>query len=497
MAGQTQRTSDPRLLFNDYFKVSSKQLEEYGAFNISLVTDLPLFIDPFLIFHSEKEVYQNLHLEILKYLRFLREISISHETISSGLRKELFHFKEVEQNWFGFTVGGNKGRGLGPKFAKALHSGLYSILRNFGEEQITASSHLEKLCLIQPGVGRDSISDFTVNLIKGFLLEYTALFAKNYIDPTLCKEFAVSRVWFNYETETWVQKKYILPTYHEDYVILTPKDLLTKDESWINYPDLVKEVVNIGNAIDDDNLRSNLDRYFQKVLPDEPKDKQKKEAGQNAIKEFPEVIDHYIRYKEKTGDQAEAISDMKVQFSEQLFIENTKELLRLLGKNTNFLRTPINSYAESMLRIQHLKDVIEKQDGYKLFYIDGNPVKRESDFQIVFKLVWYGSEYDFNAEVNNGRGPADFKVSMGAADKTMIEFKLASNTHLKTNLQKQLQIYKEANATDNGIYVIFYFSEQEKGSVDNILKALEMSEQENIILIDSRNDNKPSASVTT
>lgn len=497
MTDQAQPTSEPRLLFNDYFNVSSQQLEEYGAFNVSLVTDLPLFIDPFLIFHSEKEVYQNLHIEILKYLRFLREISIRYETISSGLKKELYHFKEVEQNWLGFTAGGNKGRGLGPKFASALHTGLSSILRNFGEEQITASSHLEKLCLIQPGVGRDSISDFTVNLIKVFLLEYTAFFAKNYIEPALCKEFMISRSWFNYETETWVQEAYLLPELNGDFVILTPKDLLTKDESWINYTDLVDEVANIGNAIDDDNLRSNLDRYFQKVLPQDPKDKDKKEAAQKAILQFPEVIDRYIRYKEANGDEAESISEHKVRFSERLFIENTKQLLELLNDNSAFCETPIDSYEDSMRRIQYLKDVIERQDGYRLFYIDGQPIKRELDFQIAFKMVWYGTSHDFNAEVNNGRGPADFKVSTGSKDKTVIEFKLASNSHIENNLQKQLKIYKDANGTQQGIYVIFFFSQQEEYKIDSILESLEMSEQENIILVDVRNDNKPSASVAT
>ena len=41
-------------LFSDYFGIDKDTLEEYGAFNISVVNDLPLLIDPFLIFNSEK-----------------------------------------------------------------------------------------------------------------------------------------------------------------------------------------------------------------------------------------------------------------------------------------------------------------------------------------------------------------------------------------------------------------------------------------------------------
>ena len=41
--------------FSDFFGVPEQTLEEYGAFNISIVTDLPLFIDPFLLFNSDDD----------------------------------------------------------------------------------------------------------------------------------------------------------------------------------------------------------------------------------------------------------------------------------------------------------------------------------------------------------------------------------------------------------------------------------------------------------
>jgi len=47
--------------FCDYFNIEPDILDEYGAFNISLITDLPLFIDPFLLYGSEDPKYQQLH----------------------------------------------------------------------------------------------------------------------------------------------------------------------------------------------------------------------------------------------------------------------------------------------------------------------------------------------------------------------------------------------------------------------------------------------------
>ena len=38
-----------RIYFTDFFEVVPSDLESYGAFNVSLINDLPLFIDPLFI----------------------------------------------------------------------------------------------------------------------------------------------------------------------------------------------------------------------------------------------------------------------------------------------------------------------------------------------------------------------------------------------------------------------------------------------------------------
>src|SRR4029450_12155985 len=81
-----------------------------------------LFIDPFLLFNSTKPEYRALHDSIIDYLRFLRDMSVSSNHINKGLLQHLFVFSEVKQNWLGYSKIGNQGSGLGPDFARALHS---------------------------------------------------------------------------------------------------------------------------------------------------------------------------------------------------------------------------------------------------------------------------------------------------------------------------------------------------------------------------------------
>ncbi|GAB2555112.1 hypothetical protein [Leucobacter ruminantium] len=136
----------------------------------------------------------------MDYFRFLRDHA--HEPLSPGRIKSWYTFSEVRQNWLGFTVDGNAGHGLGRNFAVSLHGALGSLLRNIGDEQITSSSHVEKLALVSNGVGRDTISDLTTNLIKHFLLRYTSDFAVKHVSEGDRRKVPVARAKFNYNMQT-------------------------------------------------------------------------------------------------------------------------------------------------------------------------------------------------------------------------------------------------------------------------------------------------------
>ena len=479
--------------FTDFFGVSVTDMAKYGAFNVSLINDLPVFIDPFLLFNSDKDEYQDLHNSIIKYITFLRDMSDGGQ-ISKGLLSHWFLFPEVKQNWLGYSKVGNGGAGLGPKFANALNDNLASIFNDFGGEKITQSSHLEKLCLIKDGVGKDCISDFTTNLIKGFLCKYTEKFAEKHIDSTRTKSIQVAHSEFNYQTRRWVSKKFRLPYIDGDFVLLTPKDILTKDDAWINKHDIIGDFDEIVESIPNLELRAQINDYFLRRLPENATQREVNEAVSRTLRNYPELIDRYIRFKENNGYKAVALSEQKVKEAEAVFIGQVSTLVENLRKDSNFYNTPTNTHDEAYERVLFLKQVIENNDGYRIFYIKGKPVKREVDLQLMFRLTWYATEDDVNAEVNNGRGPVDYKISRGSKDSTLVEFKLASNSKLKQNIAKQVDIYKEANQTKKSIKVILYFSDEEYAKVKSVMKELDIKEGKELVLIDAQSTNKPSGS---
>lgn len=111
--------------FSDIFNVDESILESYGAMNISLLNDIPLFIDPFLLYASEKPEYRQLHENILDYLSFLRDKASGF--ISSEKIKRWYTFPEVKQNWLGYSESGNGGLGLGKDFGQSMSKAIQGV----------------------------------------------------------------------------------------------------------------------------------------------------------------------------------------------------------------------------------------------------------------------------------------------------------------------------------------------------------------------------------
>lgn len=481
----------------EVLSVDPDTLDRYGAFDVSLITDLPLFIDPFLLFGSEKEEYNRLHDAIIAYLVFLRDKALAGP-VHEGLLATWYCFPEIKQNWLGFSLTDNGGRGLGMDFARALHASLSSIFSDFGSEAITESSHLEKVCLVRDGVGRDSISDFTTNLIQDYLCAYSQTFALEHLAPQHRREVSVPKVRFNRRTERWDAATYTLPWANGDYVILSPRDMLTRDDTWINKGDLVRRFDALPQAVPDEQLRAQISEHFHRCIVQHddksPTQKELDTAAAITIAQFPMLIDYYIAIKEGEREQAESVSSQKVSFAQQIFHTQIQALQQLLATTTPFYQTGRNTYEEAIARTAFLKDVVENKGGHRIFYNAGTPIKREADLQVMYRLVWIGTPSDVSAEVNDGRGPADYKISRGASDKTIVEMKLASNSQLKRNLTKQVEIYKAASDAKAGLKVILFFTAEEQIKVNRILKKLGIDGRPDIFIIDARSDNKPSGS---
>ena len=370
------KENKPRIYFSDYFEIDHNVIENYGALDIALVCDNPAFVDPFLIFANSK--YKKQHSFIIRYLELLKNKAVvnSDNELNSGDFQHYYKFPEVKQAWLGYSVDGNAGLGLGPLFAESLYKNLNKIFANFGKEKITKSAHIEKLCLVEEGVGIDKISDFTLNLIKGFILEYTQEFALKNIDQKFIKEFPVKKTSFDFNTGLWKDGRFKLPFFEYknkvDFVLLVPQDVLTSHDTWISKNDFLQNNTKIFSSIENEELRTKLNKYFQdclltkvgknkKIIKDESQ-KSKKVALLKTIQEYPQILDYYIKQKENDSDEA---LKNHVAIPEKInFYFDTENIQQSFAERSF---NKINLFDDFLERMKFFKKVLESNSNFWKF----------------------------------------------------------------------------------------------------------------------------------
>lgn len=380
------------MFFSDYFNIPEAVLVAEDVFDVSLVSDLPLFIDPFLIFESDKTEYQTLHSWIIDYIRFLKTKSSC--PIADWQRKEWFQFKEVEQNWLGFSVGSNHGRGLGKTFSHAVRVGLSGPVNDFGNESVSQGSHVERMFLFADGVGKDGMSDFITNLCKKYLLEFTESFTLKHVSESKRKQMNIDRVYFDFESERWKPQKFVLPVFSNSFVLLTPMDMLTQKISWINRTDLFDKFGHILQSVDDPQRRGQINTFFlQKLQPPpgskenwKPTKRQEDEAHAATLRAYPELANYYVRLKEEDGDEAIEQGRIRVDEAKKRYRENVRNFVESELIPRGFFECNLEDLASlSFLfseAIQFSPSVVCSQNQF------GGDLKISDDFELICTLAW-------------------------------------------------------------------------------------------------------------
>lgn len=424
-------TPNVELTFTDLFSILPKTLKDYGAFNISLKADSPLFMDPFLLFDNPQ--FPGWHDQVIKYLVFLRDEAIGLSVVPDRKLDDLFLFKEVKNNWLGYSQDSNEGHGLGEEFAKTLKASFASTCSNFGTNTIAASSHIEKLTLFEDGLDKDAISDFTVNLTLNKLCEYTQFFALTYLNPSQRRLFVVERAEFDYTTKTWLSREYTLPVHplkQDQFVLLTPIDLLTKDETFINMTDMRSTFDIIVNAVvPGSNLRQQVNDHYKdmisKAVKAKGRDKHNRPKKLTArevqniknevLKVFPDLVDYYIKVKELNQRDAKILSNEKVK-EYATFLYDISELSHVLWQHDFYEKTT----GEERLNI--LKDVIENFDGSKFLTYGKQEYPNEETLRLGMQVGW--NAVNSSVELIFGRE---------------VKFKLGRTSGLQDDVRKHLR----------------------------------------------------------
>ena len=183
--------------------------------DIDLSTDMPLFIDPYAIQIRQDQWSDRCGDHIRSFFTTLLDALRANDLARAG--HLLNHLHEPNETHFGVSQGRPSGRGVGDHKAAMLANALVRS-RAF---QTGVLSDISEAELFIHGVGRDTISDLTTNVIRGLLAEYTAEQCRLHNVPTQAVG-NIGPTW-NIHTRRWEARQMELPIYQRRPILLVPK----------------------------------------------------------------------------------------------------------------------------------------------------------------------------------------------------------------------------------------------------------------------------------
>ncbi len=153
----------PRL--TDFHDISTSQVEIDFAIPF-LDEDVPLYVDPFLLWRSPSQQDNSLHTSLVN--SFNRQNWLLHSGRDGEAIQNLIIASECDEVGLGVSPK-RKGKRIGERTAKEILD-LFRRIPEYGQHGF---AHFEEIQLYVDGISRDRISDITCNFLKSFLIDYT------------------------------------------------------------------------------------------------------------------------------------------------------------------------------------------------------------------------------------------------------------------------------------------------------------------------------------
>jgi len=214
----------PRL--NDFYDLPFSQ--EQVSFAIPLLDeDLPLYVDPFLLWKSPSQQDNSLHAQIINSFNHLGTLFLKgRQDEAVSLLIKLSECDEVGL--------GNSMSRTGLKIGTKAAIDILSLFQDIPQVQKSGFTHFEEVQLLIEGVAQDRISDIACNLLMSFLVDYTIDECKRWSIPTAKSQVNI----YNCKSNQFVSEAVDLPVNPDTKqpVVLVPKRWL-RFVAWINFSD--------------------------------------------------------------------------------------------------------------------------------------------------------------------------------------------------------------------------------------------------------------------
>lgn len=422
---------------SDAINVTEEDLEGEGAFNGFVEIDSRLHVDPHLLKTVTtlelKDSYKHFRQYFDEVIHLLDASSFySDRFYRQAVQRLIFH--EVPIAALGYSTKGILGSGIGIGFAKEIAKTASEIVAAGIKDPII----FELVGLLEEGIGADRISDMTIRIILGDLLQYSQRVAKNLKVETRIYKYRGIKYAIPYDSIT--KRK----------ILLFPKEILCDLPIAIDKDDV--DFVSFYNS----QLRKEVNKIIGITWKEAAKIKKQNLRG--VLLKSPEFLRNLIkRYRSKSITHYDFINDPLGKFNWYVIAQKFSKEYPIDIKAVSYEK--LENIVELVILIcEQFKRLVEKNGLWKTLYDTGGRLQHERYAQLLFFAIadayCEANNLDLSREPNEGRGSVDFKISSGYKFKIIVEIKYSRNTHLRKGYTKQLPAYQQAERTEHSIYMI-------------------------------------------
>lgn len=432
------------LLFSEYYGIDPATLDERGILNPTLNFDTRLFVDPLLLEHSQ-------HVEMARgarasyeehfgrVIRLLRNTESLSDVAGRNAARHL-SFPEVKWTCLGYGSRSISGSGSGKHFtAQYVNTARQIVALGVNDPDLFVA-----MALFEEGVGPDRIGDMATNVILEDLLEFNERVLEDLSIPREERDLALKngRIY----RATLARN----PCLKGDQpVVLVPLDVLrdlpiATDRSEV--ADAAAKSAFLRAQVNRDvadiwKLRTRADRYRLRSW------------ALGSKTSFETLLSVLRRVDPVSYD---ASSDARGELSWRSVVSTIAlEAPRAIASPERMDLAGVQQVVVEI--IDQFRFLIEERRLSEELYHGDRP-KHERSAQRLFFAVAHAyckaNDLDLTPEADTGNGPVDFKVSSGYRGRVLVEIKLSKNPRLVDGYRKQLAIYKRAEETLAGYYVV-------------------------------------------
>jgi hypothetical protein len=428
----------PRTL-NDAFGLTLVQ-REVDFVLPRLDGDLPLCIDPFLLYKSRQPELRTAHGQLLE---IFRQVFAAFEAKDRARAVALVDFPEANEIRLGYAKVGNTGRGMGNTLGRLVLETLESspaLVRR-------GLKHVEELQLFSVGIGPDRISDLAGNVLKDFLISYTKRQSALWSIP-ITTAVPLSHIW-QIDDGEWVDRYDDVPTdpLTGRPILLVPRWIVRR-LPWINYGDYEAST-----------LRAHLGPRSVRA-----RGGVRKPAGVALSRQDVTLVDRYVLTKERNAASArptgstgvapiEAVSAAAPLLSELRALApggaDAYRFQRLILRAINELFEPDLVDGREQVRTEagvEIRDVVFSNDSDLPFlrYLANNHGSHVIVFECKNKLKLDANDVNQLANyLGDPMGYAGFLVSRAAAADSIMRKCIA--TYVKSTPHRIILVFSDAD----------------------------------------------------